>query len=457
MDRYSPEAVAVKGDGTLVLGWPGTALTIAADSFDPDALDGASLGTASLAWSDLFLASGAVINLDDGDVTLTHSADLLTLAGGNLQVPNLVIADTGNIGSASDTDAIQIEADGNVVFSQSVGVGVDPSSGEHFTVEDTTLDTTVTYHGIHNEHIKTDGATTEADDFYGIYNYTGMNQNGVTIGYMTGIFNRTVLTDGLVGDDVEELEGIYSEVIISAGTVSDKMIGHTSWLKLDGGTVSGDVIGHRVQVDIDAAMTAVSGDVFGELIVVDDDQTAAGTVYMLYLDEGTNIDYGIYQDGSAPNKLGGNLIMPDAGYIGSTTATTIMQLTAGGDIHLAPDTTFYSGTEDTITFGDVNDFVELTGGGTGGVNVRYGNLGIGITAWGDNATNTLGIRADGVVPTTSPAGIVQLFADDSSDGATNATLGIRTEQAVEAGAMTPSHKLKIWVNGTEYWLSLDAV
>ena len=86
------------------------------------------------------------------------------------------------------------------------------------------------------------------------------------------------------------------------------------------------------------------------------------------------------------------------------------------------------------------------------------NVGLGVTAWGTSGTNVLGITADGTVPTTSPAGMIQIYADDSSDGATNATLALRTEQAVEEiGTFTASHKLKIWINGTEYWIQLDAV
>jgi hypothetical protein len=50
----------------------------------PSSNDGISLGTTALKFSDLFLASGAVINFNSGDVTLTHSADTLTLGGGNL-------------------------------------------------------------------------------------------------------------------------------------------------------------------------------------------------------------------------------------------------------------------------------------------------------------------------------------------------------------------------------------
>lgn len=46
--------------------------------------DGGALGSATKMWSDLFLASGAVINFNNGDVTITHSADTLTFAGGTV-------------------------------------------------------------------------------------------------------------------------------------------------------------------------------------------------------------------------------------------------------------------------------------------------------------------------------------------------------------------------------------
>jgi len=52
--------------------------------FYPVNNDGLSLGTATTAFSDLFLASGAVINFNNGDVTLTHSSGQVDFAGGNL-------------------------------------------------------------------------------------------------------------------------------------------------------------------------------------------------------------------------------------------------------------------------------------------------------------------------------------------------------------------------------------
>jgi hypothetical protein len=50
-------------------------------AFYPGTNDGNALGTSALSWSDLFLASGAVINFNAGDVTITHAANALAVAG----------------------------------------------------------------------------------------------------------------------------------------------------------------------------------------------------------------------------------------------------------------------------------------------------------------------------------------------------------------------------------------
>ncbi|MFH1567925.1 MAG: hypothetical protein ABIL09_07975 [Gemmatimonadota bacterium] len=60
-------------------------LTTAAIGIVPDANDGAYLGTGTLGFSDLFLASGGVINWSNGNVTITHAANDLTFAGGDFQ------------------------------------------------------------------------------------------------------------------------------------------------------------------------------------------------------------------------------------------------------------------------------------------------------------------------------------------------------------------------------------
>ena len=54
----------------------------------PDTDDGYALGTTAKKWADLFLAAGAVIDFNNGDLTLTHSTDDLKLGGGTLTLPN---------------------------------------------------------------------------------------------------------------------------------------------------------------------------------------------------------------------------------------------------------------------------------------------------------------------------------------------------------------------------------
>lgn len=79
---------------------------------NPSTNDALALGTTDLMWSDLFLASGAVINFNNGDVTLTHSADTLTMAGGNLSIGTTASFTAGTIelGAASDTTLARVSA-----------------------------------------------------------------------------------------------------------------------------------------------------------------------------------------------------------------------------------------------------------------------------------------------------------------------------------------------------------
>jgi lysophospholipase L1-like esterase len=50
-------------------------------------------------WSDAFIGSGGVINFDNGDVTLTHAANTLTLGGGTLALGANNLTMTGSIGA----------------------------------------------------------------------------------------------------------------------------------------------------------------------------------------------------------------------------------------------------------------------------------------------------------------------------------------------------------------------
>lgn len=68
-----------------------------AQNLTPATSDGAALGTGALMWSDLFLASAGVINFNNGNMTITHAAGNLAVAGGtfDLTVASLGAADIG--------------------------------------------------------------------------------------------------------------------------------------------------------------------------------------------------------------------------------------------------------------------------------------------------------------------------------------------------------------------------
>lgn len=57
-------------------------------SLVPTTSDGAALGSTTKMFSDLFLASGGVVDFNNGDMIITHSADVLTVDGGTFKVAN---------------------------------------------------------------------------------------------------------------------------------------------------------------------------------------------------------------------------------------------------------------------------------------------------------------------------------------------------------------------------------
>lgn len=89
---FGTNATTRTGTGAIVLGTspsltsPVLTTATVVTSFLPSTDDGAALGNTTHNFSDLFLASGAVINYANGNVALTHSSGILTLGTGDLRI-----------------------------------------------------------------------------------------------------------------------------------------------------------------------------------------------------------------------------------------------------------------------------------------------------------------------------------------------------------------------------------
>ncbi len=101
-----------------------------------------------------------------------------------------------------------------------------------------------------------------------------------------------------------------------------------------------------------------------------------------------------------------------------------------------------------------------TNGNTVGASIRangtsfiLGSLGVGKSP---NASDSNALAIGLGAGASGDADTIKVFAKDTSNS--TATLALRLEQSVEAiGTFTPSHKIKIHINGDDYWLQLDQV
>lgn len=104
-------------------------LTLTGAAFSPVTSDSNALGTTSLMWSDLFLASGGVINFNNGNVTITHAAGTLTIDGAAV-VFNEASADLDfRIESNDNANMFMLDAGLNAI-----GIGAAATSGQTVTI-----------------------------------------------------------------------------------------------------------------------------------------------------------------------------------------------------------------------------------------------------------------------------------------------------------------------------------
>lgn len=96
----------------------------------PSSNGGASIGVSGTAFSDLFLASGGVINWATSDMLITHASGYLAMTGGQVSIgaapiSNLIFSVTGSdasflFGAAGTSKGFRVQTDTNYVYFQGV-------------------------------------------------------------------------------------------------------------------------------------------------------------------------------------------------------------------------------------------------------------------------------------------------------------------------------------------------
>jgi hypothetical protein len=125
--------IDTSGNNNLSLSAGTADVVVTASNLAPASNDGSAIGVSGTAWSDLFLASGAVVNFNAGDVTLTHSSNTLTVAGGTLATAALTastitasgIVKTDDATDATSTTDGSLQTDGGLSVAKDAVIGDD--------------------------------------------------------------------------------------------------------------------------------------------------------------------------------------------------------------------------------------------------------------------------------------------------------------------------------------------
>ncbi len=100
-------------------------ITLAANEFSPNLSDGIALGTGTKMWSDLFLASGAVINFNNGNVTITHSSNTLTVAAATVAfTASTAVTVSNDLKLSSDSAILSLGADDDATLTHDGTTGL---------------------------------------------------------------------------------------------------------------------------------------------------------------------------------------------------------------------------------------------------------------------------------------------------------------------------------------------
>jgi hypothetical protein len=229
--------IDVAGGTTLRLAIAGTnEIDLTATALSPAVNDSNALGTTALRWSDLFVAAGAVLNFDAGNVTIAHAAGKLTFGGsGSVEVDF-------NNHEMTNVDVNSGAIDGTVIGAAAVAagsfaavVGTTITGSGVLSIDDTTESTSTTSGSVH-----TDGGLGVAGDIYG-GDDLALTSSGAIINFNAGDMlithssNTLTVSGGTWATAALTASTITGSGVLSIDDTTDSTSGTTGSIHTDGG------------------------------------------------------------------------------------------------------------------------------------------------------------------------------------------------------------------------------
>jgi len=393
----------------------GTTIT-ANTGFCADVNDGSYLGVSGTAFSDLFLASGAVIDFLAGAVTITHSANTLTIAGSaytTLALGATNITCTGTIDNLTAAHVTTLSVD---------------HIGEHTGAHTITLDNVLTSVNILPAADSTSDLGSSAPKYFAnayldkVFLNSTATLDGTSAGVITGTGALTISLDmGLVATKKIYFDGIArtgdTYIYESGANVLDIYAGAANILKLGAATAT-FVAGAVVKADHIAETTGAHTIVFDNTITADNIIANTGIK--------PDADGGAYL-GQAGTAFA-DLYLKEGGTINWDSGDAIITQT-GNDITISGITSFGLGTSTAVTLGTIElgaaADTTITRSGAGaiqveGVQVLLSGAALGTPSSG-TITNCTGLPAAAVLAGSL---VANMEASDHGTAATDMLVNV---------------------------------
>ena len=260
------------------------------------------------------------------DVSGTYTGGGLMTTGGNIVIP-----DAGNIGSASDTDAIAISSGGVVTFSQNP---VFPDGG--IPIADLDID----------GGTDIGEAIVDADLFIIDNGAGGTNRKTTASRLKTYISAAAADPASADGDSLGTASAEWSDLYLADGGVI--YLGNDQDVTLTHVADTGILLNSTMQLQFNDSSQYINAP---SATVLDINATDEIELNATLADINANLDVSGTYTGGGLMTTGGNIVIPDAGNIGSASDTNAISISSGGVVAVTATTANTSASDGALTVG----------------------------------------------------------------------------------------------------------